>query len=95
MKRKMTKEQKRMDKKLEKIFNEIADNLFPDSLCPEEDLVVLPINFPQLREQNPLFGDFLYLLGIKYVMSKDAGEYTEVFWLTKNFSCIFITNNAM
>lgn len=99
MKRKMIKEQKRLDRTVDKVLTEIFDYLFGASheatpVEPEE-MVLYDIIHDQKWSEDSDWLAFLRVLDIRYLVAKESEEYTEFFWLQSDFTCIFITNNAM
>jgi hypothetical protein len=99
MKEKMTKSQKRLDKEVDKILNEIFDYLFGTScevaMVEPEDTVLYDVLHHRKWSEDSEWQHFLSVLDIQYLVAKPDGEYTEYFWLQSDFTCIFVTNDAM
>lgn len=97
MQEKITKEQKRMHRVLEKKLNEIMEYLFWEfkPKCPPEEEILWNISQHEKLGHDSVYAHFLYSLGIEYLVAKSGGEYTKFYWLQEDFTCIFITNDAM
>lgn len=90
---KRTKEQERMDEILDKTFTAILHYLYEG--CPLQEDVLFKVREHDKLSHGSLYAHFLEILGVEYVVAKDSGEYTEFYWLQRDFTCIFISDNAM